>query len=53
MLGVVRTGRAEELDLDSSLGRARGRASLVTRSTKLRLGLMHGCAGAGRLPTVA
>ena len=53
MLGAVQTGREEELDLDASLGKAQGRIGLVTRSTKLRPGLMHRCAGACRLPTVA
>ena len=53
MLGAVRTGREEELELDASLGRARGRAGPFARSVKLRPGPTHGHAGAGRLQTVA
>ena len=41
-------GREEELELDVSLGRARGRAGLVARSAKLRPGPTYGHAGVGR-----
>ena len=49
----VRTGHEEELELDTSLGRARGQAVPVARSAKLQPGLTQGHAGAGRLSTVA